>query len=115
MKNGINMIFIYDMNEQDRKYLGQIITRLDRIEDQFGILPRIQEQLKQNEKDHVAFRQEIYALNQNLLDPHEGMWIEVKQNTQFRDQHSETTRWWRTVIGIPVVGIIAKQLWNLFR
>jgi hypothetical protein len=38
------------------------------------------------------------------------LWAESKQNTLFR---KNTTKW-RSVIGTGVVGLFAKQIWELF-
>ena len=49
-------------------------------------------------------------IKENLFNPHEGLWAESKQNTQFR---KNTTKW-RSVIGTGVVGLFIKQIWELF-
>ena len=50
-------------------------------------------------------------LKENLFNPHEGLWAETKQNTQFR-QNSQK---WRSVIGIGFVGLVIDKVWKLFQ
>ena len=50
-------------------------------------------------------------LKENLFNPHEGLWAETKQNTQFR-QNSQK---WRGVIGVGFVGLVIDKVWKLFQ
>jgi hypothetical protein len=45
-----------------------------------------------------------------MFNPHEGLWAETKQNTQFR---KNTTKW-RSVMGAGFVGLFFKQMYDLF-
>jgi hypothetical protein len=82
-----------DVNGQDKKDLNVILERME------------QNQIRQKE-----MRDDIKFIKENLFDPHEGLWAETKQNSQFR----ENTNKWRSVIGTGVVGLFVKQVYDLF-
>ncbi len=66
------------MNGQDKQNLNVILERME-----------------QAEKDRSKMHEDIKFIKENLFDPHNGLWAESKQNTQFR---KDTTKW-RGVIG----------------
>lgn len=82
------------MNGQDKKDLNVILVRMD-----------------QADSDRSKIHDDIKFIKENLFDPHDGLWAETKQNTQFRDN---TTRW-RGVIGAGFIGLIFKQLYDLVK
>ena len=81
------------MNGQDKKDLNVILERME-----------------QAEKDRAQMHTDIKFIKENLFNPHEGLWAETKQNSQFR----QSTTKWRSVIGVGVVGLIGKQIWDIF-
>ena len=81
------------MNGQDKKDLNVILERME-----------------QADKDRVQMHTDIKFIKENLFNPHEGLWAETKQNSQFR----QSTTKWRSVIGVGVVGLIGKQIWDMF-
>ena len=81
------------MNGQDKKDLNVILERME-----------------QAEKDRAQMHTDIKFIKENLFNPHEGLWAETKQNSQFR----QSTTKWRSVIGVGVVGLIGKQIWDMF-
>ena len=80
------------MNGQDKKDLNVILERME-----------------QAEKDRAQMHTDIKFIKENLFNPHEGLWAETKQNSQFR----QSTTKWRSVIGAGVVGLIGKQIWDV--
>ena len=82
-----------DVNGQDKKDLNVILERME-----------------QAEKDRAQMHTDIKFIKENLFNPHEGLWAETKQNSQFR----QSTTKWRSVIGVGVVGLIGKQIWDMF-
>ena len=50
-------------------------------------------------------------IKENMFNPHEGLWAETKQNTQFRVD----TQKWRGIIGVSVVGLFIKQVYDLLK
>jgi len=81
------------LNGQDKKDLNVILERME-----------------QAEKDRAQMHTDIKFIKENLFNPHEGLWAETKQNSQFR----QSTTKWRSVIGVGVVGLIGKQIWDMF-
>jgi len=81
------------MNQSERKDLNVILERMD-----------------QADKDREQIHSDIKFIKENLFNPHEGLWTETKQNTQFRTD----TKKWRGVIGAGFVGLFFKQVYDLF-
>ena len=81
------------VNGQDKKDLNVILQRMD-----------------QADKDRDKIHQDIKFIKENLFNPHEGLWTETKQNTQFR----ENTTKWRGIMGTGVIGLFLKQVYDLF-
>jgi len=79
------------MNGQDKKDLSVILERLE-----------------QHEVRTKEMRDDIKFIKENLFDPHQGLWSETKQNTQFR----ENTTKWRSVMGVGFVGLMAERVYN---
>ena len=81
------------VNGQDKKDLNVILERME-----------------QAEKDRGQMHTDIKFIKENLFNPHEGLWAETKQNSQFR---KDTTKW-RGVIGVGFIGLFFKQVYDLF-
>ena len=81
------------MNGQDKKDLNVILERMD-----------------QADRDRTQIHTDIKFIKENMFNPHEGLWAETKQNTQFRTD----TKKWRGVIGTGFVGLFVKQVYDLF-
>ncbi|MEC7871185.1 MAG: hypothetical protein VX868_03870 [Chloroflexota bacterium] len=83
----------FTLNGQDKKDLNVILERME-----------------QADKDRIAIHDDIKFIKENLFNPHEGLWQETKQNSQFR----QDTKKWRGVIGAGFVGLFFKQVYDLF-
>ena len=81
------------MNGQDKKDLNVILERMD-----------------QADKDREQIHSDIKFIKENLFNPHNGLWTETKQNTQFR----ENTTKWRGIMGTGVIGLFLKQVYDMF-
>jgi hypothetical protein len=81
------------VNGQDKKDLNVILERME-----------------QAEKDRSQMHTDIKFIKENLFNPHEGLWAETKQNSQFR---KDTTKW-RGAIGLGFIGLFFKQVYDLF-
>ena len=81
------------VNGQDKKDLNVILERMD-----------------QADKDREQIHQDIKFIKENLFNPHDGLWTETKQNTQFR----ENTTKWRGIMGTGVIGLFLKQVYDMF-
>ena len=81
------------VNGQDKKDLNVILERMD-----------------QADKDRDKIHTDIKFIKENLFNPHEGLWAETKQNSQFRMD----TKKWRGGIGAGFIGLFVKQVYDLF-
>ena len=81
------------VNGQDRKDLNVILERMD-----------------QADKDREQIHSDIKFIKENLFNPHNGLWTETKQTTQFR----ENTTKWRGIMGTGVIGLFLKQVYDMF-
>ena len=81
------------VNGQDKKDLNVILERMD-----------------QADRDRSQIHTDIKFIKENLFNPHEGLWAETKQNSQFR---KDTTKW-RGAIGVGFIGLFFKQIYDLF-
>ena len=81
------------VNGQYRKDLNVILERMD-----------------QADKDREQIHSDIKFIKENLFNPHNGLWTETKQNTQFR----ENTTKWRGIMGTGVIGLFLKQVYDMF-
>ena len=69
----------------------------------------ILERMSQADKDRAEIHTDIKFIKENLFNPNEGLWAETKLNSQFR----ESSQKWRTLISIPVIGMVAKSIYDL--
>ena len=79
------------MNGQDKKDLNVILERME-----------------QADKDRDQMHTDIKFIKENMFNPHEGLWAETKQNTQFR----ENSQRWRSVIGIGFACLLIERVWT---
>jgi hypothetical protein len=80
------------MNGQDKKDLNVILERM-----------------VQADKDREQMHTDIKFIKENLFNPHEGLWAETKQNSQFRENAIK----WRGIVGTGVVGLLFKQIYDI--
>ena len=68
----------------------------------------ILERMEQADKDRGRMHTDIKFIKENMFNPHEGLWTETKQNTQFRKNSQK----WRGVIGIGFTGLLIERIWT---
>ena len=92
------------MNAADRKEFELIHEKIDNIKSDI-------DDIKQDMSlAHGRTEESLKFIKENLFNPHEGLWAETKENTQFR----ENSQKWRGVIGIGFVGLLLEKVWSLF-
>ena len=70
------------------------------------------EKIKQdNRSAHDEVKDDLRFIKNNLVDPKEGIWTEVKENSNFR---KETTKW-RNAFGLGFFSLIAKHVWDFIK
>ena len=92
------------MNAADRKEFELIHEKIDNIKQD------ITDMKKDMSMAHGKTEESLRFMKENLFNPHEGLWAETKQNTQFR----ENSQNWRGVIGVGFVGLLLEKVWSLF-
>ena len=91
------------MNQSDRKEFDLIHNKIDTIQ------KNIDELKQEMSLAHNKTDESLSFIKENLFNPHEGLWAETKQNTQFR----ENSQKWRGIIGVGLVGLIIDKVWNI--
>jgi hypothetical protein len=92
------------MNAADRKEFDLIHNKID------NITKSIEDLKQEMSMAHGKTDESLRFLKENLFDPHQGLWTETKQNTQFR----ENTTKWRGVIGVGFVALLIEKVWSIF-
>ena len=92
------------MNQKDRTEFDLIHNKIDNITQSIDDL-----KVEMNAA-HIKTEENLKFIKENLFNPHEGLWAETKQNTQFR----ESTTKWRSVIGVGFIGLIIDKIWGMF-
>ena len=91
------------MNAADRKEFDLIHNKID------NITKSIEDLKQEMSMAHGKTDESLRFLKENLFNPHEGLWAETKQNTQFR----ENTTKWRGVIGVGFIALIVEKAWSI--
>ena len=92
------------MNQADRKEFDLIHNKIDDIKTDI-------DEIKQSmSMAHGKTDESLRFIKENLFNPHDGLWTETKQNTQFR----ENTTKWRGIMGTGVIGLFLKQVYDMF-
>ena len=92
------------MNAADRKEFELIHEKIDNIKSDI-------DDIKQDMSTaHGKTEESLKFIKENLFNPHEGLWAETKQNTQFR----ENSQKWRGIIGIGFIGLVIEKVWSIF-
>ena len=81
------------MNQSDKKDLNVVLERME-----------------QADKDRAQIHTDIKFIKENMFNPHQGLWAETKLNSQFR----EDTYKWRYPIGVGLISLVLKNIWDSF-
>ena len=93
------------MNQQDRKEFEIVHIKIDEMKKD------ISELRKAMDESHKKTDENLRFIKENLFNPHEGLWAETKQNTQYRKDSQK----WRGVIGTGFIGLLFKHIWDMFK
>ncbi len=91
------------MNSKDKQDLELVIYRLDQQD------KKIDDLKSSMDVAHTKNEESLRFIKENLFNPEKGLWAETKLNTQFR----ESSQKWRTLIGIPVIGMVIKSIYEM--
>tara|TARA_Y100000310_G_C20623150_1_gene784410 strand:+ start:1186 stop:1473 length:288 start_codon:yes stop_codon:yes gene_type:complete len=92
------------MNKDDKKHIELVDYKIDELKQDIS-------ELKSEVTDaHKKTDESLRFIKENLFNPNEGLWAETKKNTT----HRENTNKWRGVVGTGFVGLLVKQIYDLF-
>ena len=91
------------MNQADRKEFELILNKIDDIKKDIDEMKQSMNNAHQKTDENLRF------IKESLFNPHDGLWAETKQNTQFR----ESSQKWRYGIGIAAIGLWIKEVWRM--
>ena len=92
------------MNAKDKQDLELVHYRLDELD------KKMDQMRHDMSMAHGKTDASLSFLKENLFNPHEGLWAETKQNTQFR----ENSQKWRGIVGTGFIALIIDKVWNMF-
>ena len=75
------------------------------------IFTEIKDMKAENSVAHKEVKDDLRFLKDNMFDPNEGIWTEVKKNTTFR---KETVKW-RNALGFGIFSLIGKHIWDFIK
>lgn len=90
------------MNQADKKEFEIIHNKIDNITKSIDSLNHDMSMAHGKTDESLRF------LKENLFNPHDGLWTETKQNTQFR----ESTNKWRGFIGVGLISLTIERVWS---
>tara|TARA_Y100000593_G_scaffold73793_1_gene135630 strand:- start:408 stop:695 length:288 start_codon:yes stop_codon:yes gene_type:complete len=92
------------VNQKEKQHLELVNYKIDELKQDI-------EQLQSNMNDaHQKTDESLRFIKENLFNPNEGLWAETKKNTQFREDSQK----WRGIVGTGFIGLIVKQVYDLF-
>ncbi len=75
------------------------------------IFKEVEKLNEDNLKAHTEVKDDLRFIKNNLFDPNEGIWAEVKQNSNFRN---DTVKW-RNALGLGVFSLMGKHIYDFFK
>ena len=91
------------MNQQDRKEFEIVHLKMAELKKDLGDLHT------QREKAHNKTDETLRFIQENRVNPNEGLWAETKLNSQYRESSNK----WRGMIGAGFIGLLFKQLYDM--
>tara|TARA_B100000902_G_scaffold387440_1_gene431565 strand:+ start:320 stop:622 length:303 start_codon:yes stop_codon:yes gene_type:complete len=92
-------------NQTTKELLKLVEYQIEQI---FNELQTLKED---NQSAHEDVKDDLRFIKNNLFDPKEGVWAEVKQNSNFRND----TIKWRNALGLGFFGLIGKHIYDFFK
>ena len=92
-------------NHTTKQLLKLVEYQIEQIFTEFQTLK------EDNQVAHEDVKDDLRFIKNNLFDPKEGVWAEVKQNSNFRN---ETVKW-RNALGLGFFGLIGKHIYDFFK
>ena len=75
------------------------------------IFTEIKDMKTENAAAHQEVKDDLKFLKNNIFDPNEGIWSEVKENTAFRKE----TKKYKNAFGLGFFGLLGKHIYDIFK
>ena len=75
------------------------------------IFTEIKDMKAENSIAHKEVKDDLRFLKDNMFDPNEGIWAEVKKNTTFRKE----TNKYKNAFGLGFFGLLGKHIYDIFK
>ena len=75
------------------------------------IFTEIKDMKAENSIAHKEVKDDLRFLKDNMFDPNEGIWTEVKKNTTFRKE----TNKYKNAFGLGFFGLLGKHIYDIFK
>ena len=92
------------MNQKEKQHLELVDYKIDELKQDIS---HLKDEMNQA---HIKTDESLRFIKENLFNPNEGLWAETKKNSGFR----KDTQKWRGIIGTGVIGLLIKQIYDLF-
>jgi len=92
-------------NQTTKQLLGLLEYQVKQI------FTEIKDMKTENSAAHQEVKDDLKFLKNNMFDPNEGIWAEVKENTAFR----KDTNKYKNAFGIGFFGLLGKHIYDIFK
>ena len=75
------------------------------------IFTEIKDMKAENSAAHQEVKDDLKFLKNNIFDPNDGIWSEVKENTAFRKE----TKKYKNAFGLGFFGLLGKHIYDIFK
>ena len=97
------------MAEQHTQTTKQLLGLLEYKVKQ--IFTEIKDMKAENSAAHQEVKDDLKFLKNNIFDPNDGIWSEVKENTSFRKE----TKKYKNAFGFGFFGLLGKHIYDIFK
>ena len=92
-------------NQTTKQLLGLLEYKVKQI------FTEIKDMKAENSAAHKEVKDDLRFIKNNIFDPNEGIWAEVKENTAFRKE----TNKYKNAFGLGFFGLIGKHIYDIFK
>ena len=75
------------------------------------IFTEIKDMKAENSAAHQEVKDDLKFIKNNIFDPNDGIWSEVKENTAFRKE----TKKYKNAFGLGFFGLLGKHIYDIFK
>ena len=94
-----------DKSKTTKELLGLLEYQVEQI------FTEITDMKADNAAAHQEVKDDLKFIKNNIFDPNEGIWAEVKENTAFRKE----TNKYKNAFGLGFFGLLGKHIYDIFK